>query len=194
MPFITSKSSAEDALRNMFLNTRTWNDMVISETCSEMRESMFSELSESIFSFLIDRVFEHEVSEIVFEIDVEKERVLTVDDIPEEEYDFLEYLVDSIDHELDEIEDLVDSINYDLHEQDSEYSCPAPQVLLESMVTEVFHSTEEEGMGCVICLEELVSGTEVKRLPCFHCFHGQCIDRWFQEMDKCPMCRFTLPA
>lgn len=85
--------------------------------------------------------------------------------------------------------------NFDLDwfdEHDYAYSCPAPQALLERKVTEVFHS-EEENMDCVICLEELVSGTEVKRLPCSHFFHGQCIDCWFEGMDKCPLCRFTLP-
>ncbi|XP_039126914.1 uncharacterized protein LOC120263058 [Dioscorea cayenensis subsp. rotundata] len=177
MPFITNKKSAEDALRTMFLNTRTWNNMLIFETCSEKRESMFTEISETIFSFL-DRRLNRRVSEIVFNLEVQKFIPIRVDDIPEE-FQFLEELED---FDLDGFD-----------EQYDEYNCPAPQALLESMVTEVFHG-EEEDMDCVICLEELVSGTEVKRLPCSHCFHGQCIDGWFQGMDKCPICRFTLPA
>ncbi|KAH7679493.1 Zinc finger RING/FYVE/PHD-type protein [Dioscorea alata] len=182
MPFMTNKLSVEDAFRTMFLNTRTWNSMISFDTCHEMPESMFSELSEIVFSFLDGKLNQDLVSEIVFYLEVRKYVTITVDDMME---DFM-FLNQQLQLEL----------QFELgwfDEQDYEYSCPAPQALLERMVTEVFQG-EGEDMDCVICLEELVSGMEVKRLPCSHCFHGQCIDGWFQGMDKCPLCRFTLPA
>ena len=78
--------------------------------------------------------------------------------------------------------------------EDAELSdCPAPQALLESLVTEVFLD-EEEVVNCMICLEELVAGTEVKRLPCSHRFHGHCIDGWFARRGSCPLCRLALGA
>ncbi|KAH7687454.1 Zinc finger RING/FYVE/PHD-type protein [Dioscorea alata] len=87
------------------------------------------------------------------------------------------------DEDLDEI--LQESF------EDAELSaCPASQALLESLVTEVFN--DSEAVRCMICLEEFVAGTEVKRLPCSHVFHGDCIDGWFARRDSCPLCRFTL--
>ncbi|KAH7687453.1 Zinc finger RING/FYVE/PHD-type protein [Dioscorea alata] len=69
-------------------------------------------------------------------------------------------------------------------------ACPASQALLKSLVTEVFN--DDEAASCMICLEEFVAGVEVKRLPCSHFFHGDCIDSWFVRKDTCPLCRFTL--
>jgi len=58
---------------------------------------------------------------------------------------------------------------------DLSIACPAPQALLESLVIEMF-CDEGEAMNCIICLEELVTVTEVKRLPCSNVFQGDCID------------------
>ncbi|XP_039121376.1 uncharacterized protein LOC120258097 [Dioscorea cayenensis subsp. rotundata] len=90
-------------------------------------------------------------------------------------------------------EDLNGILQESFEESEFSIACPASQVLLESLVTEVFLDEEEE-VSCMICLEELVAGTEVKRLPCSHVFHGDCIDGWFARRDSCPLCRFTLHA
>ncbi|KAH7686160.1 Zinc finger RING/FYVE/PHD-type protein [Dioscorea alata] len=95
--------------------------------------------------------------------------------------------------ELEQDEDLSGMILQESFENAELRACPAPQALLESLVTEVF-CEEEEAVKCMICLDELVTGTEVKRLPCSHLFHGDCIDGWFAQKDSCPLCRFTLHA
>jgi len=41
---------------------------------------------------------------------------------------------------------------------------------------------------CVICLEEFVEGTELKRLSCKHHYHSTCIDKWLVQNGKCPLC------
>lgn len=74
MPFITSKSSAKDALKALFLNTITWN---ASKTSEEVSEPMFCKLSGFIFSFL-DREFDQEVAEIVYNLRVEKTSLILV--------------------------------------------------------------------------------------------------------------------
>lgn len=54
---------------------------------------------------------------------------------------------------------------------------------------------EEEGKGnkivevCPICLENIVSGELVRRLPCMDLYHKECIDQWLKENTKCPVCR-----
>jgi len=46
---------------------------------------------------------------------------------------------------------------------------------------------------CGICLEEFKLGEYFKRLPCSnivnHLFHPNCIDKWLENNDTCPMCR-----
>ncbi|KAK1315680.1 E3 ubiquitin ligase BIG BROTHER [Acorus calamus] len=53
---------------------------------------------------------------------------------------------------------------------------------------------EEEEEVCPVCLKSLVIGEEIKRTPCGHLFHGECIFRWLERSRTCPMCRFDMHA
>ncbi|KAF7113145.1 hypothetical protein RHSIM_RhsimUnG0156200 [Rhododendron simsii] len=46
---------------------------------------------------------------------------------------------------------------------------------------------------CRICLETLPIGAKVIRMPCSHIFHGNCIVRWLESSNLCPLCRFAMP-
>ncbi|KAK9278268.1 hypothetical protein L1049_027833 [Liquidambar formosana] len=46
---------------------------------------------------------------------------------------------------------------------------------------------------CVICLEEISTGSEATRMPCSHVFHGGCLVDWLEKSGFCPLCRFQLP-
>ncbi|KAI2797085.1 hypothetical protein RDWZM_007047 [Blomia tropicalis] len=39
---------------------------------------------------------------------------------------------------------------------------------------------------CVICLEEMVKGNTIARLPCLCIYHKNCIDAWFEVNRSCP--------
>ncbi|XP_046842900.1 E3 ubiquitin-protein ligase ZNRF2-like [Xenia sp. Carnegie-2017] len=45
--------------------------------------------------------------------------------------------------------------------------------------------TQDSG-ECVICLEELLTGDKIARLPCLCIYHKSCIDSWFQKNRSCP--------
>ncbi|KAK4408490.1 RING finger protein 11 [Sesamum angolense] len=53
---------------------------------------------------------------------------------------------------------------------------------------------EGSAKSCSICLEEIVNGTRVTRLPCLHVFHGDCVLRWLRGSHVCPLCRYPLPT
>lgn len=55
-------------------------------------------------------------------------------------------------------------------------------------------SKVEEVMTCPICMEEVLSGTQVTKLPCSHLFHSDCILKWLKSRHSCPLCRFKLPS
>jgi hypothetical protein len=43
---------------------------------------------------------------------------------------------------------------------------------------------------CVVCISTCGDGEEVRRLPCGHAFHRDCVDRWLVRCRRtCPLCR-----
>ncbi|PON99682.1 43kDa postsynaptic protein [Trema orientale] len=53
---------------------------------------------------------------------------------------------------------------------------------------------EDGDEDCVICLEKVLRGSQVIRMPCSHMFHSNCILRWLGTRHSCPLCRFELPT
>ncbi|CAF0941572.1 unnamed protein product [Rotaria sp. Silwood1] len=45
--------------------------------------------------------------------------------------------------------------------------------------------TEDKG-ECVICLDDLLVGQKIARLPCLCIYHKSCIDSWFRINRSCP--------
>ena len=41
---------------------------------------------------------------------------------------------------------------------------------------------------CLICLGALKDGQTVGDLPCHHYFHKECLRRWLQKHNRCPLC------
>ena len=70
--------------------------------------------------------------------------------------------------------------------------CRKESLLWENSMTQVCKE-KSETEHCVICLELLVPGVEVRHLPCSHnCFHSKCLSKWVKKNDSCPLCRFTV--
>lgn len=49
--------------------------------------------------------------------------------------------------------------------------------------------TEQE--ACAICLNKIVLGSEIIKLPCGHYYHSKCISQWLQIKHTCPICRIS---
>lgn len=47
---------------------------------------------------------------------------------------------------------------------------------------------------CTICLSEFEEEEDVRRLPCMHLFHVDCVDQWLSTNKRCPICRVDIEA
>nr|XP_023016091.1 E3 ubiquitin-protein ligase RNF181-like [Leptinotarsa decemlineata] len=68
---------------------------------------------------------------------------------------------------------------------------PASRSAVEALPTEKITS---EGSKCPICLKEHPKGESVKKLPCGHLYHKDCILPWLSKTNSCPVCRHELPT
>ena len=53
-------------------------------------------------------------------------------------------------------------------------------------------NNKDKNEFCVICQEDIQIEEIIRKIKCSHSFHINCIDNWFTENKKCPMCKFEL--
>ncbi|XP_042483954.1 RING finger protein 44-like [Macadamia integrifolia] len=77
---------------------------------------------------------------------------------------------------------------------------PASPSSIQALEIKKFDDIEEDSSSssstetCMICMDEYVRGVDVARLPCSHLFHGECIFKWLECKNSCPLCRYVLPS
>jgi len=53
---------------------------------------------------------------------------------------------------------------------------------------------EAENDECTICFDKLLVGDPALRIPCGHLFHKDCVHKWLESSNQCPVCRYELPT
>lgn len=51
---------------------------------------------------------------------------------------------------------------------------------------------DDSSEKCTICLSEFETDEDVRRLPCMHLFHIDCVDQWLSTNKRCPICRVDI--
>lgn len=52
--------------------------------------------------------------------------------------------------------------------------------------------SDEDSEKCTICLSQFEVDNDVRRLPCMHLFHKDCVDQWLVTNKLCPICRVDI--
>jgi len=66
-------------------------------------------------------------------------------------------------------------------------------VTLKNLLKHSSVKLNDECGFCVICQDEIKIKEIVRRITnCNHVFHMDCVDQWFSENKKCPVCKFEL--
>ncbi len=77
----------------------------------------------------------------------------------------------------------------------SDAVAPPEDAVMGSAGTPDASGEDEEGEElCVICQCPFQEGDDLRRLPCLHRFHAECIARGLQYSSCCPVCKYDLTA
>uniref|UniRef100_UPI0037E84250 E3 ubiquitin-protein ligase RNF115 n=1 Tax=Semicossyphus pulcher TaxID=241346 RepID=UPI0037E84250 len=70
---------------------------------------------------------------------------------------------------------------------------PAEKDMISSLPTVCISKEQTDcRLECPVCREEYSLGESVRKLPCLHFFHSECIVPWLELHDTCPVCRKSL--
>ncbi|WOL17183.1 E3 ubiquitin-protein ligase [Canna indica] len=82
------------------------------------------------------------------------------------------------------------------HESSIKGNPPAAKSVIDSLPSVLL--TEEDvakdNAVCAVCKDGILVEERVKRLPCSHLYHKDCILPWLAVRNSCPLCRFELPT
>lgn len=67
---------------------------------------------------------------------------------------------------------------------------------IDALPTFAFATSMAEGkeenhteVKCQVCQFAYEEGETLRRMPCGHCFHKECVDSWLERNDTCAFCR-----
>jgi hypothetical protein len=73
----------------------------------------------------------------------------------------------------------------------------ATSMVIDSMpLVEYTEQLRDQGAesSCAVCLSDFELDDMLRRLPCNHCFHRACIDKWLRRNKVCPLCLQDIEA
>ncbi|KAL3866091.1 hypothetical protein ACJMK2_043429 [Sinanodonta woodiana] len=70
---------------------------------------------------------------------------------------------------------------------------PADQEKIDMLpIVKIAQEHVDRTLQCSVCMEDFVLNEEVRRLPCDHHYHNDCIVPWLKLHGTCPVCRKNL--
>ena len=85
--------------------------------------------------------------------------------------------------------DLNDSNNNILNIYNEEINENERNSEIDSRILENIDKLSPEKRRCTICLENFKNFDKIINLTCLHMFHDECIRKWLNENNYCPICK-----
>ena len=101
--------------------------------------------------------------------------------------DILRLMQEENHRESDEEDDVSDTYEYD--------EMKKQKLLLELDEFQYKHIKKYNALieeKCVICFENFKRVDIIKELPCKHIYHKDCILKWLNDSNLCPLCKYDL--
>lgn len=76
-------------------------------------------------------------------------------------------------------------------------SIPIKEECLAEIPVETYSEIDQchkgdKNLQCAVCILDFEADDKCRHLPCDHLFHQDCIEKWFQEKAKCPVCKIDV--
>ncbi|KAG6511068.1 hypothetical protein ZIOFF_029117 [Zingiber officinale] len=72
---------------------------------------------------------------------------------------------------------------------------PASAASIDALPSVLICDTDDRSLpSCAVCKDEFSLHSCVRRLPCSHLYHSDCIVPWLSLHNSCPICRSPLPC
>lgn len=95
-------------------------------------------------------------------------------------------LFDIISNYEEEVDDEIED-DYDNYRQ------PLDEEIIDSLpIVKIKDINKLDEDKCIICMENFKENDDTISLPCIHIFHSECIKKWLQIQDYCPICKFVI--
>ncbi len=66
---------------------------------------------------------------------------------------------------------------------------PSRKQLETISINSITSENVEDEQQCIVCMETFTEGEKVRQLQCGHKYHQDCIFKWFESRNTCPICR-----
>ena len=102
---------------------------------------------------------------------------------------------DESDEENNEEEDSNEDNNQENNQENQIFNAKKKQFILELNEFQYKHTKKYSKIKekkCPICLLKYKKSDIIKELPCNHIFHKNCILKWIEKSNICPICKYDI--
>lgn len=106
-------------------------------------------------------------------------------------------LMNNLEQTIANLENIIGAQNYERYANLEDVPVPVKDSALKKIPIKLYSEVDKEhkmekNIQCSICLCEYEKDDEISHLPCNHIYHPDCIEGWFKNSAKCPVCKYDV--
>lgn len=183
-----SPEDAEAASLRLAMELQQQESMMVYQQMQQMQAAMAQSAAEARSNGNLDNNSEDEDSDLMYALELARQEQVMGEQEAEEGESF-----DSEEMDYEQLLALGERIG-DVAQDRWRLDAPAKMAALPTYAINKKYLDEAEGndVMCQVCQCDYEEGEEMKKLPCGHHFHTECIDRWLQDHPTCCICKKSI--